>query len=425
MLQMNFAEITFISLQRLSSKGGPIMKSVALNLILMCILLLPSCDAQENNSENNSTAGLFLWPAADEMPSAQQIEDAYYSVGTEILSAKTSSLPLSLAYPVADLSGDSIADFLLLSLATDQANDSFASRISAMNGSDGGMIWQKDYQDGLAFASAIGDMNGDGCNDVMVNVLLRGLRFIPYSEVAVLSGRNGTEIWSKPQLLALSYAQPLKDLTGDEKTDLRVHVFGIDSLNNTLATKIIVLDGVDGKEICSEIFSGGLAIEYGAGNLTGDRDQDDLLVVYRIDESMEDISTEMTARNGQDRSQLWNATFRGCLALAFAGQDLTGDGIDDLLIYIVSLSPDSAALDLGVMRGDNGTMLWRKSYGSSLILASAGPDLTGDGARDLMIYEMGETGDGMELQAVKGDDGKLLWSRPSTILMPQQPSQEI
>ena len=393
------------------------MKAVALNLILMCILLLTHCDAQENNSENNSASSLFLWPAADEMPSAQQIEDAYYSVGTELLSGKTSTVPLSLAYPVEDLNGDSIADFLLLNFAIDQANDSFVSQISAMNGSDGEMIWQKDYQDALAFASPLGDMNGDGCNDVMVNVFLRGLRFIPYSEVAVCSGRNGTVIWSKPQLLALSYAQSLKDVTGDDKADLRVHIFGIDSLNNTLATKISVLDGVDGKEIGSEIFSGALAMEYRAGNLTRDRDQDDLLAVYRIDKNMEDISTEITARKGQDRSQLWNATFKGCLAFALAGQDLTGDDIDDLLIYMVSFSPDSAALDLGVMRGEDGTLLWRRSFGSSIVLASAGPDLTGDGARDLMIYKLGEEGAGLELQAVKGDDGKLLWSKPSTILM--------
>jgi hypothetical protein len=405
------------------------MKAVALKLILICTILLAYCDAQENNSGNsstdNSTAGLFLWPATDEVPAAQQIEDAYYSMGTEHPYGKTSYLPLSLAYLVEDLSGDSISDLLFLNLAIDQANDSIASVISAMSGSDGEAIWQKDYQDGLAFASPIGDVNGDGCNDVMVNVFLRGLRFIPYSEVAVLSGRNGTEIWSKPQLLALSYAQPLKDVSGDGKTDIRVHIFGIDSLNNTLATKISVLDGVDGKEIGSLIFSGGLAVEYGAGNLTADQDPDDLLAVYRIDKSMEDISTEVTAINGRDHSQLWNATFGGCLAFAHACQDLTGNGIDDLLIYMVSLSPDSAALDLGVLRGEDGRMLWRRTFGSSLVLASAGPDLTGDGARDLMIYKMGETGDGMELQAVKGDDGKLLWSRPSTILISQQPSQEI
>jgi hypothetical protein len=31
----------------------------------------------------------------------------------------------------------------------------------------------------------------------------------------------------------------------------------------------------------------------------------------------------------------------------------------------------------------------------------------------------------MELQAVKGDEGKLLWRRPSTILMSQQSSQKV
>jgi hypothetical protein len=246
------------------------------------------------------------------------------------------------------------------------------------------------------------------------------LRFIPYSEVAVLSGRDGTEMWRKPQLLAVSYAQPTKDVTGDGRADLRVHIFGIDSLNNTLATKMSVVDGVNGKEISSEIFTGALAIEYRAGNLTKDRDQDDLLAVYRIDEKMANISTEMTAISGGDGSQLWNATFKGSLAFALALPDLTGDGIDDLLIYILSLSRDSAALDLGVMGGEDGRLLWRRAFGSSLVLASAGPDLTGDGNRDLMLYKLGDEGAGMELQAVKGDDGRLLWSRPSTILMSHQ-----
>jgi hypothetical protein len=395
------------------------MKAAALNLMLLCILLLTYGDAQESRSLNSSAAGLSIPPAADELASAQQIEESYYSPGTELLSAGTPSAPLSLAYPAADLNGDSAADFLIFNLAGDQANNSFVSQISAVNGSDGETIWQKDYPDGLAWASPIGDMNGDGCDDVLINVLLRGLRFIPYSEVAVCSGRDGTEIWRRSQLLALSYAQPLKDVTGDGRADLRIHLFGIDSLNNTLATKISILDGADGLEISSRIFSGGLAVEYGAGNLTNDRSQDDILAVYRIDREGKDISTEMTAKDGRDRNPLWNATFDGCLALAIASQDLTGDGIDDLLVYMLSLAPDSAELDLGVMRGDDGSMLWRRSYGSSLAIASVGPDLTGEGAMDLMISRLGETGAAMELQAIKGDDGRLLWSRASTILMPK------
>jgi outer membrane protein assembly factor BamB len=391
------------------------MKAAALNLMLLCILLLTHCEAKENSS----AAGLSFLPAADELASSQQIEDLYYSLGTELLSARTPSAPLSLAYPTADLNGDSLADFLIFNLAGDQANNSFVSQISAVNGSDGETIWQKDYPDGLAWASPIGDMNGDGCNDVLINVLLRGLRFVPYSEVAVCSGRDGTEIWRRSQLLALSYAQPLKDVTGDGKADLRIHIFGIDSLNNTLATKISILDGADGLEIGSGIFSGGLALEYGAGNLTADRRQDEILAVYRIGRDGKIISTEMMAKDGRDRARLWNATFDGCLAVAVAGQDLTGDGIDDLLVYMLRLAPDSPELDLGVVRGDDGTVLWRRSYGSSLAMASVGPDLTGEGTRDLMIYKLGETGAAMELQAVKGDDGKLLWSRPSTILMPK------
>ena len=61
-------------------------------------------------------------------------------------------------------------------------------------------------------------------------------------------------------------------------------------------------------------------------------------------------------------------------------------------------------------------MLWQQSF-SGLVYAVAGPDLTGEGQRDLIVYKLGES-ESAEVLAVKGDDGRLLWSREGMIFIP-------
>jgi hypothetical protein len=74
--------------------------------------------------------------------------------------------------------------------------------------------------------------------------------------------------------------------------------------------------------------------------------------------------------------------------------------------------------EMAAIQGTDGQMLWRRSSGESLAIAFAGPDLTGEGTRDLIVYRLSESGES-ETEAVKGDDGRLLWSKPSTIFVPQ------
>jgi hypothetical protein len=48
----------------------------------------------------------------------------------------------------------------------------------------------------------------------------------------------------------------------------------------------------------------------------------------------------------------------------------------------------------------------------------AGPDLTGEGQGDLIVYKLGES-ESAEVLAIKGDDGRLLWSKKGMIFIPQ------
>ena len=293
-----------------------------------------------------------------------------------------------------------------------------------MSGDDGAEIWQKDYPNALAFACSAGDLNGDGSNDVMLNVIIGGIDSLPYSNLSALDGSSGIELWSKSHLLAATLAYPVTDLTGDNATDFIEHLFGIDSINGSLVTKISTINGADGHELGSRIFPGAIAVEYPGGNFTGDHVQDGLRGVYEFGVDDYNLTSVVQAVDGADRTELWNLKLAD-LAIALPNQDLTGDGLDDLLVYLVSNNTTNNALDsvdmeLAMIRGTDGKMLWKKSFGSSLPIAFPGPDMTGDGVMDLIIYRIGPDEEAAsEVMALKGDDGSQLWSKSGMIFIPQ------
>jgi hypothetical protein len=113
---------------------------------------------------------------------------------------------------------------------------------------------------------------------------------------------------------------------------------------------------------------------------------------------------------------LWNRSFAGP-ALAMPVTDLTGDGRDELVVYLITYAENgSISSDIAILRGSDGKLLWQHSF-AGLVFVVAGPDLTGEGQRDLIVYKLGEY-ESTEVLAVKGDDGRLLWSRDGMIFIP-------
>ena len=332
---------------------------------------------------------------------------------------------ISLAFPAPDLNADNAMDFLVMNISSDAGTGSFNSDISAFSGANGSILWQKEYPGSLVFAKTAGDLNGDGQTDVMIDEILARGSFIPYSSVSAIDGSNGTAIWSRPKMLALTFAYPVKDTSGDNASEFLVHVFGLDSMNNSIFTSITRVSGSDGTNLDERIFSDALAIEYPAGNFTFDLVQDSIAAIYRLNGSMTSegeaapmniTATIFEAIDGQEHKKLWNRSFSGP-ALAVTVTDLTGDGRDELVVYLTRYAENgSMSCDIAVLQGSDGELLWQRSF-AGLALAAAGPDLTGEGQRDLIIYKLGES-ESAEMLAVKGDDGRLLWIREGMMLIP-------
>ena len=334
---------------------------------------------------------------------------------------------ISLAFPATDLNGDNATDLLVMNISSDADTGAFNSEISAFSGGDGSILWQKDYPGSLVFATTAGDLNGDGQTDVMIDEILATASFIPYSSVSALDGGNGTVIWSRPQMLAMTIAYPVKDAGGDNASLFLVHVFGLDSMNNSMFTSIARVSGANGTKLDERIFSGALAIEYPAGNLTNDLVQDSIAAIYQLNGSMTSegvgeeaplniTATIFEARDGQEHKMLWNRSFAGP-ALAVPVIDLTGDGRDELVVYLLKYAENgSLSSDIAVLQGSDGKLLWQRPF-AGLALVVAGPDLTGEGQGDLIVYKLGES-ESSEVLAIKGDDGRLLWSKEGMIFIP-------
>ena len=71
--------------------------------------------------------------------------------------------------------------------------------------------------------------------------------------------------------------------------------------------------------------------------------------------------------------------------------DLTGDGQDEILVYLIKYAENGLiSSDIVILQGSDGELLWQQSF-FGLVYAVAGPDLTGEGQRDLIVYNLGES----------------------------------
>jgi hypothetical protein len=395
------------------------------NQIALNQTTINSSDSYSSDFNSSLMVGSFF-DSLNLKSSDLDFEDDYYD--SDLYSPMQSEPEvIRLAFPAADLNGDNATDLLVMNISSDAGTVVFDSEISALSGSNGTIMWQREYPGSLAFAQTVGDLNGDRQTDVMINEILAAGSFLPYSSVSAIYGGNGTVIWSRSHMLALTLAYPVQDIGGNNSSEFLVHVFGMDSMNNGIFTSIARVNGCNGTDLEQRMYSGALAIEYPAGNLTDDLATDSIAAIYQLNGSIaakdagEEVplnitSTILEARDGQEHMPLWNCSFTGP-ALAMPVMDLTGDGRDEILVYLIKYAQNgSISSEIVILQGSDGELLWQKSF-FGLVYALAGPDLTGEGQRDLIVYNLGES-ENAKVMAVKGDDGRMLWSKEGMIFFP-------
>jgi outer membrane protein assembly factor BamB len=174
-----------------------------------------------------------------------------------------------------------------------------------------------------------------------------------------------------------------------------------------------------------------------AGDLDGNGSVD--LLVWERSSGGRGIIPPLHAVSGRTGRLLWTisevkARMLGG-TLAAGSRDLDGDGQEEVIWLTaldhnypqrLSFSTSDVQLWLFVMSGQTGRLQWSQAlspqYGlapgstaayqfHNVELSLAGGDLNGDGTLDLLAPAVTEQGT-LELRALSGQDGKLLWSRP-------------
>lgn len=115
-------------------------------------------------------------------------------------------------------------------------------------------------------------------------------------------------------------------------------------------------------------------------------------------------------------TKLWTKTYTGTPTQVYTIQDVTGDKLDDALVVVRNADNH---YDLYVIKGNNGQVLWKWSTSpGQLINWNIIPDVSGDGARDVLLTtsKAQSPGYSYSVYVVKGNTGVQLWKDPANIV---------
>jgi len=243
------------------------------------------------------------------------------------------------------------------------------ARVASRDGETGAAHWTRDLRPSgganpinVLFVRFVEDLGDDPLPDLLVGTG-QGL-----DTLYLLSGADGTTIWSVP-LGDTVYAACLgPDLDGDTVAD--VYATGGDDLPYATA-----LSGADGGPIWSVPLPGPGSALIPLQDVGGDATPDLAVGVFA------EPAACAYALDGSDGSQIWAADSltRNVTSFTPLG-DIEGDGLDDFAVG----SFDNAASGVGA---GNGWLLWRREVstnntGAVLSVAAAG-DLDGNGFVDV------------------------------------------
>ncbi|MCK4736110.1 MAG: PQQ-binding-like beta-propeller repeat protein [Methanophagales archaeon] len=239
-----------------------------------------------------------------------------------------------LSYPAPakqnDFNTDGVCDFVI------EANNRSQNKgtIFMLDGNDGAVIWSKTYTGRIHTCwgpSYSEDFNRDGFKDIIVVTRNQEHNI---GKLFILKGNDGSVIWDKSYDLPLRVF-PIDDINRDGIKDIIVESKGIEAL-----------DGVDASQIWNNPLNPLMVYVDLAYDLNEDN-KEDLVVVNTTENGLNKYMYTVTALSGVNSDKIWSSSFFHNLSINTSeslnewpdiitrrSHDLTGDGIDDVILQL-------------------------------------------------------------------------------------------
>jgi len=297
--------------------------------------------------------------------------------------------------PIADISGDGIADVIVCS------EDYYIRCFNGNADGTGDVLWEHEIYAGSVYLQnalqVTEDVDGDGHDDVVVGSAWGGRL------IRTLSGTTGAEIWTHD---THEYGDGgwvyQVDCSFDYNTDGVVDVLAAtgDDAGDTGPKRVYCLDGLTGDSIWETPLGGPGFGVIGVEDFTGDGQAD------AVAGASNELETQgrVFGIDGADGSIEWTFIASGTSVWALRQiDDITADGVPDVAIGDFSW-------DVGYVYGldaTNGTQEYIGTGYGPIIGLRALEDVNGDGHPDIAAAHYGTT-----VRVADGQTGSPIWSRP-------------
>ena len=315
-----------------------------------------------------------------------------------------------------DFNGDGVMD---LWYCVAKKNGKYG-RLLAINGHTGAQLWAKLFEEDLGVGGMgafltytwnVGDMNGDGKDDLAVPVG----RYL-----YALNGATGGQLWwRRPSSSYIVAPWPAgADLNGDGRNDLYAYFHN----SGTDNTNVYAKSGADGSNIWGKTFAGSCSARtLWSDDLNGDGVPDMYVCQSSIGGSPS--YKKWWFRSGKTGAALWSKSFTNPTWLYRMGGDLDGVARGDILasplLALYASPPVSSSVQM--LRGSNGWTIWSKTVTGAYQASPVG-DMNGDGRRDVMLtsYPTSLSGSNVNFKAIakNGVNGVNLWQKTSGLSIP-------
>lgn len=284
---------------------------------------------------------------------------------------------------MSDVTGDGVPE---TAFGAGSDNDSlYMVDGDAAAGGQAAVVWRYPAADGVGSVRNLGDVNGDGDDDVYAAVWDNGNTFVCLDGGTALP--NGHVLWS---YAADAYSTGvLPDITSDGVNEALAVIW------TTGGSAVRAINGATGLEVwrSTEVAEYGMMVDViDDVNSSGTPDivvssWENAVIVLEGSNGMRIWKTTVGTTNGGD---VWTA--RGI-------SDLNGDGIGDVVA-------GSFDLHAYAMSGADGEILWSYNTGNRVFSIAPVGDLDGDGRPDVVIGTQ-DTSNNIVVHVVSGGEGAI------------------